>query len=86
LHPLTFDLTPPGWLRSTRITLTPTYSTIPHGNRIFCLRPRFQKNSYGAKQYFGVLKLKKKKKKKKKKEEEDGGIELRAYSEDCEQK
>jgi hypothetical protein len=45
---------PPGWLHS--ITLTPTYSIIPHGNRIFYLCPRFQEHNYGVKQDFGVVK------------------------------
>jgi hypothetical protein len=44
LRPLIFDLTLPDWLRS--ITLTPTYSIIPHGKCIFYLRPRFQEHKY----------------------------------------
>lgn len=60
LHPLIFEITLPGWLRP--ITLTPTYSFIPHGNCIFYLCPHFQEHNYGMKQDFGVVKGTKKQK------------------------
>jgi len=40
------------WLHS--ITLTPTYSIISHGNKIFDLHPLFQEHNKGIKQGLGV--------------------------------
>lgn len=54
LRPLIFEIMLPDWLGS--ITLTPTYSIIPHGKCIFYLRPHFQEHKYCMEQDSGVVK------------------------------